>query len=147
MEILQLRYFLESANTESFSKTAEKYMVPTTSVSASVKRLEKELGCTLFDRTSNRITLNENGKKLKETLSTVFFELDETVNLLTAPKTESREIKMLVRAMRHDITEYIIAYTKKHPKVLFLLYGVNIIRDSKGRSHAVGATKTGCNVF
>ena len=42
MEMLQLRYFYESAQNESFAKTAEKYMVPTTSVSASVKRLEKE---------------------------------------------------------------------------------------------------------
>ena len=43
MELLQLRYFFESAKSESFSKTAEKYMVPITSVSASVKRLEREL--------------------------------------------------------------------------------------------------------
>ncbi len=119
MEILQLRYFLESANSESFSRTAEKYMVPTTSVSASVKRLEQELGCSLFDRTCNRIVLNENGKKFKETLSTVFFELDGAVELLTSPRDESREIKMLVRAMRRDITDAIIAYTKRHPKVSF----------------------------
>ena len=119
MEILQLRYFLESANCESFSRTAEKYLVPTASVSASVKRLERELGCLLFDRTCNRITLNENGKKLKETLSTVFFELDGTVGALSSPKEESHEIKILVRAMRRDITDAIIAYTQKHPKVFF----------------------------
>ena len=49
MELLQLRYFFDSAKTESFAKTAEKYMVPASSVSASVKRLEKELGCKLFE--------------------------------------------------------------------------------------------------
>ena len=56
MEFLQLKYFYESAKHESFAKTAEIYMVPTTSVSASVRRLEKELGCSLFDRSANRIT-------------------------------------------------------------------------------------------
>ena len=76
MELLQLRYFFESAQNESFSKTAEKYMVPATSVSAAVKRLEKELGCKLFDRSSNRICLNESGKKLQNTLCLVFAELD-----------------------------------------------------------------------
>ena len=40
MELLQLRYFFESAKNENFAKTAEKYMVPASSVSASVKRLE-----------------------------------------------------------------------------------------------------------
>ena len=48
MEMLQLRYFYDSARTESFSKTAKKYMVPVSSVSASIKRLEKELDTELF---------------------------------------------------------------------------------------------------
>ena len=47
MELLQLRYFYESAKHENFAKTAEKYMVPASSISASVKRLEDELGCKL----------------------------------------------------------------------------------------------------
>ena len=42
MEMLQLRYFYESAMAESISKTAQKFMVPASSVSASIKRLEKE---------------------------------------------------------------------------------------------------------
>ena len=63
MELLQLKYFYESANTESFTKTAQRHLIPVSSVSASIKRLEKELGCKLFDRTSNRIKLNQNGKR------------------------------------------------------------------------------------
>jgi hypothetical protein len=47
VELLQLRYFYESAKNENFSKTAEIFMVPTTSVSASIRRLEEELGCPL----------------------------------------------------------------------------------------------------
>ena len=66
MDLLQLRYFFESAKNGSFSKTAKKYMVPLTSVSASIRRLEKELDCTLFDRTSNRVSLNANGRKLQQ---------------------------------------------------------------------------------
>ena len=62
MELLQMKYFYDTANSGSFTKTAEKYMVPTSSVSAAVKRLEKELGCELFDRSANKITLNDEGK-------------------------------------------------------------------------------------
>ena len=76
MEMLQLKYFFESAKNESFAKTAEKFMVPTTSVSASVKRLEQELGCKLFDRQSNSITLNANGKRMQQALCVVFSELE-----------------------------------------------------------------------
>ncbi|MBR2720533.1 MAG: LysR family transcriptional regulator, partial [Lentisphaeria bacterium] len=41
LDILQLRYFYDSANYLSISKTAEKYGVPATSVSASIRRLEQ----------------------------------------------------------------------------------------------------------
>lgn len=119
MELLQLRYFYESAQTENFAHTAQKYMVPATSVSASVHRLEKELGCDLFDRSSNRITLNDNGKKLKRSLSLIFSELDQTLDLLTSSDTDTRTINMLVRAMRSLITDSIIEYRSKHPHISF----------------------------
>lgn len=119
MELLQLRYFYESAKSENFSKTAKLYMVPTTSVSASVKRLEAELGCTLFDRTANCIRLNANGRLLQQTLCTVFGELDRTVGELSAHPEENREIKILVRAMRRKITDLIVDYNGKHPRVTF----------------------------
>ncbi len=119
MEILQLRYFFESAKNESFTKTAEKYMVPTSSVSASVRHLESELGCKLFDRAYNRIVLNNNGKRLQQALVTVFSELDSAVNDLKDTETDKREIKILVCAMRKNITDYIIEYNKQFPHITF----------------------------
>jgi len=119
LELLQLRYFYESARNESFAKTAEKYMVPATSVSASVKRLEKELGCELFHRSCNSIMLNDNGKKLRESLSVIFEELDQVVETLTSVGTTPHEIKMLVRAMRGEISDRIIEYKAKHPHIAF----------------------------
>lgn len=119
MEFLQLRYFFESAKNGSFAKTAQKYMVPTTSVSSSVKRLENELGCKLFDRLSNKIILNQNGIKLQQSLLIVFEELDRTVDSLSAFANDTSEIKMLVRAMRYQITDYIVEYKTKHPNITF----------------------------
>lgn len=83
MELLQLRYFYESSQNENFAKTAEKFMVPASSVSASVKRLEKELGVNLFNRTSNKITLNEKGYILSEALGEIFEKLDFAVSEIT----------------------------------------------------------------
>ena len=119
MELLQLRYFYESAKTESFARTAEKYTVPTTSVSASIRRLEQELGCRLFDRTSNRICLNENGRRLQQSLCTVFGELDGIAESLSNRVNDDREIKILVRSVRRRVTDAIIRYSKLHPEVTF----------------------------
>lgn len=118
MELLQLRYFMESAQRGSFAATAEQYMVPATSVSAAVRRLEQELGCQLFDRTSNRITLNENGVRLLQTLEEVFPRLDGTVSALSQ-KEDTREIRMLVRSLRRDITDHIVAFRSLHPRIRF----------------------------
>ena len=119
MELLQLRYFYESAKTESFAKTAEKYMVPTSSVSASVKRLEKELGIKLFDRSYNTISLNANGKKFQQSICAIFSELDTAVHSITSSPIDDREIKILVRATRQKITESIIEYNSSHPNIKF----------------------------
>ena len=119
MELLQLRYFYESAKSGSFAKTAKKYMVPLTSVSASIRRLEKELDCKLFDRSSNRISLNENGRKLQQSLCVAFSEIDSTVDQITSQNYENTEIKVLVRGMRRNITDRILRFKEKIPDCSF----------------------------
>lgn len=119
MELLQLRYFFDAAACESFAITAEKYMVPTTSVSASVKRLEGELGCRLFDRFPNRIRLNEQGRRLQKSLCLVFAELDGALRDLRTPAEDTRAIRMLVRAVRSQVTDRIVAFRAKHPEIAF----------------------------
>ena len=118
MEILQLKYFLESAESGSFSETAKKHLVPTTSVSASVKRLEDELGYRLFDRSANRIRLNQNGERLRAALRAAFFEIDTAI-AESRSDNDRREIKLLVRAVRSDVSDFIIAFNEKHPSITF----------------------------
>ena len=119
MELLQLKYFFESAKTESFAKTAEKYMVPASSVSASIKRLEQDLNCKLFDRSCNRIKLNDNGRRLQQSLCVVFDELEQAVEDLSTYTKDAREIKLLIRSVRAMITNYIIEFKKKYPLIKF----------------------------
>ena len=55
MDLLQLKYFCDSAESQNFSQTARKYQVPPSGVSQSVKRLENELGTPLFERKNNKV--------------------------------------------------------------------------------------------
>ena len=116
MELLQLKYFFESAKNENFSQTAEKHWVPPSSVSAAIKRLEEELGCQLFDRQSNRITLNENGKRLQKSLLSIFDELDEVVEELKQPTVPATEIKIVVLSLRERMARALVAYQMEHPE-------------------------------
>ncbi|MBR2309868.1 MAG: LysR family transcriptional regulator [Oscillospiraceae bacterium] len=128
MELLQLQYFYESTKTENFAKTAKKHYVPTSSVSGAVRRLEKELGCQLFDRSCNRLTLNRNGKRLAQALQIAFDEIDSAVKDLTTME-DDREIRLLVRAMRGNVTDYIIEYNRTKPQVRFQINFDNADQD------------------
>lgn len=121
MDLLQLRYFYDSANYMSISKTAEKYKVPATSVSASIRRLEEELGCKLFERTPNRIILNEKGRIMKDSLKRIFDEMEVMLQAVSGVMDDTKEIKILVKAIRALVTERIIQYKKKYTHTRFKL--------------------------
>lgn len=120
MEFLQLRYFRECAVGESIAKTAKKYMVPSSSVSAAIKRLEEELGCSLFERSANRITLNDNGRRFEQSVSRMFRELDEALDTLHA-REDDGEVRILVRSLRAKVTDAIVHYKQSHVHTSFRL--------------------------
>ena len=119
MEMLQLRYFYESAMAGSFSKTAQKYMVPASSVSASVRRLEQELGAELFIRTGNRIELNENGKRFLETVGNMLTQLEVAVNTIAQQPAERQTISVLARCTRETLAYWIARFYRMYPSVSF----------------------------
>ncbi len=76
MELTQLHYFRTVAETGKISQAAEKLFLSAPALSASIARLEKELGTRLFDRSNNRITLNHQGQIFLRYVQQVFSALD-----------------------------------------------------------------------
>lgn len=76
MELQQLKYFKTVAQIGKISEAAEALFVSAPALSTSISRLEKELGMPLFDRTSNRITLNAQGQIFLKYVNQVFASLD-----------------------------------------------------------------------
>ncbi len=62
LDLTHLRYFQAAARTQNFTKAAEEAHISQPAFSASLSKLEKELGVRLFDRIGRRIQLNECGK-------------------------------------------------------------------------------------
>lgn len=62
MDITQLEYFKIIAETGSLTKAAELMHISQPAMSAMLKKFEEELNVELFDRTPNRIKLNETGE-------------------------------------------------------------------------------------
>ena len=93
MELLQLLYFKEVAEYGKISTVAERLFISAPSLSATIKRLEKELGTPLFERTGNAIALNEQGK--------IF--LRYTNQALSAIEAGKAELKNYSDAERHHV--------------------------------------------
>ena len=116
MELLQLTYFCEAAESESFTETAKKHMVPTSAVSQSIKRLENELGVTLFIRQANRIRLSPKGR--------VFYEkVGQSLSLLADARNEvcddgaKGSIRLSIFINRRLVMQTVEKFSRLYPNV------------------------------
>lgn len=69
MELTQLRYFMEVAESQHMTRSAEKLHVAQPALSRTIKRLEEELSVPLFAARGRNIVLTEYGRYLKEKLA------------------------------------------------------------------------------
>lgn len=76
MDLLQLQYFLRLATNEHVSKTAEQLHISQPSLSATIKKLETELGVPLFIRKGRNIALSPYGQAYKAYVEEAFLALD-----------------------------------------------------------------------
>jgi len=129
MNLRQLRYFYDTARTQSLTKAAQLHTVPASSVSAAIRRLEEELGVELFDRTANRIVLNAKGKVFANELRLAFEKLDHAVGQVTEPLREKPNIRILVRARPKWIAELIVEYMSGNPEISFTISNDYSLRD------------------
>lgn len=76
MDIAQMEYFKAIAETGSMTRAAEELHTSQPALSAMVKRLERELDVTLFDRTPNRAALNGAGEIVLLHINSILQEMD-----------------------------------------------------------------------
>ena len=64
LDIRTLRYFVAVADDLSFTRAAERLFVAQQAISRDIRKLEQQLGTTLFDRTTRRVSLTPDGERL-----------------------------------------------------------------------------------
>ncbi|MBR9865952.1 MAG: LysR family transcriptional regulator [Oceanospirillales bacterium] len=90
MDIRSLRCFQTVAREANFTRAAEKLHLAQPAVSMSVKRLENELGLTLFHRNERRITLTDEGERLLQ-------HADRILQAVADAELEMQELTGLTR--------------------------------------------------
>lgn len=76
MELRQARYFVAVARAGHFRRAAETLRIAQPALSYQIQRLERELGVTLFERTSRRVRLTSAGSAFLERAERILAEVD-----------------------------------------------------------------------
>ncbi len=95
MELHQLRYVTAVVDAGTFTAGAQTVRVSQSGVSTQIAKLERELGVTLFDRTSRRVSLTAEGRTLLPVIRQALTGIDavtDTANAIRGVMTGSLRV-------------------------------------------------------
>ena len=98
-QLRALRYFTKVVETGSFTRAAEAFSVPPSSLSRRIADLEKSLGANLLKRSTRVVHVTEIGQLYYQQVQDILFQLeqsDETVRSYQAKPTGQLRISSLV---------------------------------------------------
>lgn len=94
MNTLFLRYALEVNKTRSITKAAQNLYMGQPNLSRAIRDLEKELGITLFERTTKGVTPTEKGRLFLERADSILSQLDDLEASYKANSQESTDLNV-----------------------------------------------------
>ena len=117
MELSQLRYFKAVAEQGKISAAAEALFVSAPALSASIARLEKELGLPLFDRTNNRISLNREGEIFLRYVEQIFDNLDRARTELRQSLQQQEQAVGVATLISNPWVDLLVDFYQTYPNV------------------------------
>ncbi len=88
MDLRQLKYFVQIAETGNFSRAAEVLRIAQPSLSQQIKSLEAELGVPLFVRHARGVTTTEQGQQFYEHARRILQEIDNAKGVLRSQTSD-----------------------------------------------------------
>ena len=120
MDIQNIRAFLMVAETQSFSRAAEKLFITQPAISKRISTLENSLDCTLFDRLGKNIHLTQAGHALVPGYQRILSEIDESKRIISTLRNKvSGHLKFGTshHIGLHRLPPILRQYTQKNPEV------------------------------
>ena len=117
MDLLQLQYFLKLASIQHVSRTAELLHISQPSLSATIKKLEGELGVPLFIRKGRSITLSPYGEAYKTFVEEAFLALENGKRTIDAMQHTDAGTLNLGMLSPYVWTEVFQEFAQQHPDV------------------------------
>lgn len=128
MELRQLEYFVAVAEEASFTRAAERVHVAQPGVSAQIRRLERELGHDLLDRSGRGVTLTDVGAAVLPLARAALSSVESarrTVEEMAGLVRGAVRVGMVVSCGIMDLPELLSAFHSTYPDVEITLAEAN----------------------
>lgn len=120
MEVGYLKEFVVLAKTENYLEAAENLFISQSSLSKHIQALEKELDVTLFDRTTRKVSLNENGKvflKYAQEMLTLQHQCQTALMNLKEAEEQNLAIGSIPIIAPYGITDLLLDFKQENVKI------------------------------
>ena len=111
MNINQIQYALTVARYKNFSKAAESLFLSQPALSLQIKKLEQELGFSLFSRKAQGVTITPEGEKFFQDAQAVEFAWNQMLQNAAVFRGESRRhlrIAVSTRIYSNDLCDDVV---------------------------------------
>ena len=132
----QLHYLIEVSKSASITAASQKLHLTPAALSISLRKLEKEMNTTLFERTSKGIALTEDGYALIKAAE-IFLQTTEAISRKHAPVHEA----VISGAIDQFLAEILQSFFVEYPEVTVNLdefYAENFVQNFKTSAYEVG---------
>jgi DNA-binding transcriptional LysR family regulator len=120
MELRQMRFFVTLAAELNFRRAAEREHIAQPAFSGQIRRLERELGVRLFDRTSHYVRLTEAGRLFLDEVVPALDQVDRAAAVARAAgRGELGSVTVgFLGSAANELTPLILrSYAERHPAV------------------------------
>lgn len=120
MNMNQIQYALTVARYKNFSKAAESLFLSQPALSLQIKKLEQELGFSLFARKAQGVTITPEGENFFRDAQEVEIAWNQMVQNAAACRGEgTRHLRIAVstRIYSNDLFDDVIEFFDNHPKI------------------------------
>ena len=118
MDIVQLKYFVAVAESNSFSEAAEIMFSAQSTVSKQIASLEKELNVQLFDRSRRKVTLTVYGEAFLSHAITIINNYNTMLKdmaAITMQDDSSATIRATTAMLPYNMISYVASFKKEFP--------------------------------
>lgn len=122
MDVTQMRYFCEVAETQRITESAKRLHISQPALSQSLSRLEKEVGYELFEAYGRGIRLTAEGAYLKSCIDKILKSVDDIPGGMERVRQErEKTVSLRVSSATGIVVSMVTLYKQLHPDVNFKL--------------------------